>query len=69
MIQFILIPLVGLYLLILYVYGLQILFTWELPKGGLTYLILSFSIAGMLAVLLALVQVLQWQALNLLSNS
>lgn len=53
LIQFILIPLVGLYLLILYVYGAQIAISMELPKGGLTYMILSFSIAGMLTVLLA----------------
>lgn len=50
--QFVLLPLVSLYLLILYVYGGKILFTWDLPKGWVTYLVLAFSSAGIFSLLL-----------------
>ncbi len=50
--QFVLLPLVSLYLLILYVYGGKILFTWDLPKGWVTYLVLAFSGAGIFSLLL-----------------
>ncbi len=50
--QFVLLPLVSLYLFILYVYGGKILFTWELPKGWVTYLVLAFSSAGIFSLLL-----------------
>jgi len=51
-VQFILIPLVVLYLLILYAYMAKILFQWSLPQGWVTILIMVFSVLGMLAMLL-----------------
>ncbi len=50
--QYILLPLVVIYLLILYAYMGKILFEQSLPKGWVSTLILSFSIAGILALLL-----------------
>lgn len=50
--KFILIPIVGIYFLILYAYGVKILATWELPKGWVGSLVLGFSVAGMLTYLL-----------------
>lgn len=50
--QYVLLPLVTLYLLILYVYSGKILIEWELPKGWVTYLVLAFSIAGIFSLLL-----------------
>src|SRR5690625_4891750 len=44
--QFILIPLLIIYLVILYIYSLKILFQWELPRGWVTYLVLAYSILG-----------------------
>lgn len=52
-VQYILIPLVILYLLILYIYGIKILITWQLPRGMVSSLILGYAVAGMLALLLA----------------
>ena len=46
--QYILIPILATYLIIIYAYGLKILFTWELPKGMLSWLILVSSGAGLL---------------------
>lgn len=51
-VQFVLIPLVTAYILILYAYLAKILIEWELPNGWVTYLVLSFSIVGILALLL-----------------
>lgn len=45
-VQYILIPLVLLYLGILYVYSLKILIQWELPKGWVSYLVIALSILG-----------------------
>ncbi|TAF63929.1 MAG: DUF4153 domain-containing protein [Cytophagales bacterium] len=50
--QYVLLPLVTLYLCILYLYGFKILLEWSLPKGFVTYLILNFSIAGIFSLLL-----------------
>lgn len=50
--QYVLIPLVTIYLVILYVYSLKILFLWELPEGWVSYLVLGFSIAGIFSLLL-----------------
>ncbi len=50
--QFILLPLVSLYLLILYAYGIKIISTQEWPVGWVSYLVLGFSIVGILALLL-----------------
>lgn len=51
-VQFVLIPLVSAYILILYAYLGKILIEWELPNGWVTYLVLSFSIVGILSLLL-----------------
>lgn len=40
----ILTPALLIYAAILYLYALQILFTWELPKGGVAYLVFGFGI-------------------------
>ena len=50
--QFILLPLIGLYAVILYLYGGKIIFTGEWPKGLVSYLILVFSSVGVIANLL-----------------
>lgn len=50
--QFVLIPLLFIYLVILYFYSLKILINWELPRGWVSYLILAYSIVGILALLL-----------------
>lgn len=50
--QFILIPLLLIYGIILYLYGLKILISWELPRGWVSYLILIYSVVGILALLL-----------------
>ncbi|CAH0183194.1 DUF4153 domain-containing protein [Chryseobacterium sp. Bi04] len=50
--QFILIPLLCIYAVILYFYSLKILINGELPRGWVSYLILAYSIVGILALLL-----------------
>ena len=50
--KYILIPIVGLYFLILYAYGAKILMTWSLPKGWVSSLVLGFSVAGIFTYLL-----------------
>lgn len=50
--QFILLPLLALYLIILYSYGTKILVTWNWPKGIVSYLIIFVSIIGILTFLL-----------------
>jgi len=50
--QFVLLPLVVLYLGILYAYMGRILAQWELPKGWVSVLVLAFSVAGIFALLL-----------------
>lgn len=50
--KFILIPIVGIYFLILYAYSVKILITWELPAGWVSSLVLGFSIAGIFTYLL-----------------
>ena len=51
-VQYVLIPLVTVYIAILYVYTGKIIIQWELPNGWVSYLVLSFSIAGILSLLL-----------------
>ncbi len=51
-VQYVLIPLVTIYILILYLYLGKIIFEWELPNGWVSNLVLSFSIAGILSLLL-----------------
>lgn len=50
--QFVLLPLVTLYLVILYLYLGKILIEWEWPHGWVSVLVLWFSIAGILSLLL-----------------
>lgn len=50
--QFVLIPLVTIYLGILLVYELKIAFLWELPKGLVSSLILGYAVFGILSLLL-----------------
>ncbi|QWX83743.1 DUF4153 domain-containing protein [Cellulophaga sp. HaHaR_3_176] len=46
LVKYILIPLVLLYIIILYAYTLKILIQWELPKGWVSYLVIALSILG-----------------------
>lgn len=50
--QFVLIPLLIIYVLILYLYSIKILINWELPRGWVSYLVLVYSMLGILALLL-----------------
>lgn len=50
--QFILIPLLLIYAVILYFYSFKILIHWQLPRGWVSYLILAYSMVGILALLL-----------------
>lgn len=50
--QYILIPIVGLYFLILYAYSIKILVTWNLPHGWVSSLVLGFSMAGIFTYLI-----------------
>gem|GEM_PF-496392 len=50
--QFVLLPLVTIYLAILYAYLFKIVFTAVWPSGWVAYLVLGFSVAGILALLL-----------------
>lgn len=50
--QFVLLPLVTVYLVILYAYGAKISIAMELPKGWVSYLVIFFSVAGILSLLL-----------------
>lgn len=50
-VQYVLIPLVTVYISILYLYTIKILLQWELPNGWVSYLVLSFSIVGILSLL------------------
>jgi hypothetical protein len=45
-VKYILIPLVILYLLILYAYSLKIILEWSLPKGWVSYLVTALAILG-----------------------
>ncbi|WP_228413506.1 DUF4153 domain-containing protein [Chryseobacterium sp. CH21] len=50
--QFILIPLLLIYVTILYFYSVKIVINWELPRGWVSYLVLAYSVVGILALLL-----------------
>lgn len=50
--QFILVPLLLIYAVILYFYSAKILINGELPRGWVSYLILAYSVVGILAILL-----------------
>ena len=50
--QYVLLPLVIIYLLILYLYTGKILIQWQLPIGWVSYLVLGFSATGIFSLLL-----------------
>lgn len=50
--QYVLIPLMTIYLAILLVYEIKILVEWEMPKGIVATLILGYAVFGMLSLLL-----------------
>lgn len=50
--QYVLMPLVTIYLVILYLYAGKILIAWDLPKGMVSGLVLGFSITGIFSLLL-----------------
>jgi hypothetical protein len=50
--QFVLLPLVTLYLLILYLYSAKILLEWRWPNGWVSSLVLGYAVAGILSLLL-----------------
>ena len=50
--QYVLLPLLTLYLIILYAYGSKILIAWNWPKGIVSYLIICVAILGILTFLL-----------------
>ncbi len=50
--QYILLPLLLLYLLILYGYGIKIILSWNWPEGIVSYLIMVVSVLGILNMLL-----------------
>lgn len=50
--QYVLIPLLSIYLAILLVYEVKILIQWQLPKGYVSTLILGYAVAGILSLLL-----------------
>ncbi|SIO16112.1 DUF4153 domain-containing protein [Algoriphagus halophilus] len=50
--QFILIPLLLVYMTILYIYGGKIIFTWDWPKGIVSYMIIAISVLGIFTNLL-----------------
>lgn len=50
--QYVLLPLLGLFLIILYLYGGKILILWQWPKGIVSNLIVGISVLGILTFLL-----------------
>lgn len=47
--RFLLLPLIGLYIIVLYIYAARILITWNLPNGNVSWLIIA-SMAGCIAI-------------------
>jgi len=50
--QYVLLPLVTVYLLILYAYIARVIIEWKLPKGLVSYLVIGYSVAGIFSLLL-----------------
>ncbi len=50
--QFVLLPLVGLYFIILISYEIKIVVEWELPKGWVSQLVLWYAVVGIFSMLL-----------------
>ncbi|WP_194776952.1 DUF4153 domain-containing protein [Pararhodonellum marinum] len=51
-VQYILIPLLLVYGLILYAYGIKILLEWSLPQGWVSYMVIAYSVLGLVSLLL-----------------
>src|SRR5690606_39197420 len=49
---YVLLPLLLLYLLILYSYGFRIMLIWDWPRGIVSYMVLCISVLGILTFLL-----------------
>ena len=47
--RFLFLPLVGLYIIVLYIYAIQILVKWELPNGWVSWLVVA-SMAGLIII-------------------
>lgn len=52
-ILYVLVPLLGLYFLILYSYSIKIILAWDWPSGIITYMVIAVAVLGTLAMLLA----------------
>jgi Domain of unknown function (DUF4153) len=50
--QYVLLPIVVIYVVILYLYLFKIIFQWNLPSGWVSYLVIGFSTAGIFSLLL-----------------
>jgi len=50
--QYVLLPIVVIYVIILYLYLFKIIFQWNLPSGWVSYLVIGFSTAGIFSLLL-----------------
>lgn len=50
--QYVFVPIVALYFLILYAYSAKIILTWQLPRGWVSSLVLGFSVAGIFTYLI-----------------
>lgn len=61
-VSWLLLPLLGCYIAVLYVYGINILIHWELPKGMLSWLVSAVMITYVLCYVLLYPQVLNKQS-------
>ena len=61
-VSWLLLPLLGCYIAVLYVYGINILIHWELPKGMLSWLVSAVMITYILCYILLYPQVLNKQS-------
>lgn len=52
-ILFVLIPLLGLYIVILYSYSAKVVLSWDWPQGIIAYMIIAVAVLGILAMLLS----------------
>ena len=51
--QYILLPLLLLYLVILYLYGAKIILLWDWPKGVVSWLIIAVAVLGIFALIIS----------------
>ncbi|MCU0443802.1 MAG: DUF4153 domain-containing protein [Microscillaceae bacterium] len=51
-VTYLLLPLLTVYLLILYLYFFKIILAWDLPQGWVAYLIVTYSLVGIMTVIL-----------------